>query len=134
MNNCVWFSIVVYHANLLSTLFQALLDPTYLDSGYSIVSGTNLTIELPSKCYSGPNEHLKPIGRGICSAITTMATLAVLIMIVAPIVIVAARCAIELSKMPPPVFPTGAQAPVMRWLDRKDPFLTVSERRPQYMV
>jgi hypothetical protein len=120
-------------------------DPTYLDGGYSIgililfaISGAILTIELPSKCYSGPNEHLKLIGRGTCGAITAMAAsawLAVLIMIVATIVIfVAARRAIELAKMPPPVFPAGAQAPVMRWLDRNDPFLTVSERRQQYAV
>jgi len=120
-------------------------DPTLLDAAYAVgivvlfgISGAVLTIELPSRCFSGPNEHLKTIGQGHCNAITTMAVsswLAVLIMIVACIIIfVAARRAIELAKMPPPVFPAGAEAPVMRWLDRNDPFLTVSERRQQYAV
>jgi hypothetical protein len=49
------------------------------------------------------------------------------------IIFLAARRAIELAKLPPPVFPTGTEAPVMRWLDRNDPFLTYSERRQQYV-
>jgi len=119
-------------------------DPALIDAAYAVgviflfaLSGLVLSIELPSRCFSGPNEHLKVIGQGSCNAITAMAVsswLAVLIMIIASIIIfVAARRAIELSKMPPPVFPVGAEAPVMRWLDRNDPFLTVSERRQQYV-
>ena len=50
------------------------------------------------------------------------------------IIFVAARRAIELAKLPPPVFPSGAEAPVMRWLDRNDPFLAVHERRQQQDV
>lgn len=50
------------------------------------------------------------------------------------IIFIAARRAIELAKLPPPVFPTGAEAPVMRWLDRNDPFLAVHERRQQQDV
>jgi len=120
-------------------------DPTVVDSAYSAgvvflfaISGLVLTIKLPDRCFSGPNnEHLKILGQGWCNALTAMAVsswLAVLIMTIASIIIfVAARRAIELAKMPPPVFPTGAEAPVMRWLDRNDPFLTVSERRQQYV-
>jgi len=120
-------------------------DPQLIDAAYSAgvvglfaISGLALTVKLPNRCFSGPNnEHLKIIGQGWCNAITAMAVsswLAVLIMIIASIIIVvAARRAIELAKMPPPVFPTGTEAPVMRWLDRNDPFLTVSERRQQYV-
>ncbi|KAF8960819.1 hypothetical protein BDZ97DRAFT_1921889 [Flammula alnicola] len=119
-------------------------DPTMIDAAYAsgvillfAVSGLALTIELPKRCYSGPNEHFLVIGRGCCNAITAMAVsswLAVLTMIIAAIIIlVAARRAIEFAKLPPPVFPAGAEAPVMRWLDRNDPFLTVSERRQQYV-
>ncbi|KJA22571.1 hypothetical protein HYPSUDRAFT_202133 [Hypholoma sublateritium FD-334 SS-4] len=100
------------------------------------ISGTVLTVELPRRCFSGPNEDLKDLGRGCCSAITTMAVsswLAMLTMIVATVItFVAARRAIEFAKLPPPVFPSGAEAPVMRWLDRNDPFRSVSERRQQY--
>ncbi|PPQ76645.1 hypothetical protein CVT26_013899 [Gymnopilus dilepis] len=146
---CLAILLALSHFASLCYLIQRakdeISDPTYIDGGYSIgivilfaISGAILTIELPSKCYSGNNEHIKLIGRGTCGAITAMATsawLAVIIMIVATILIfVAARKAIELAKMPPPVFPEGAQAPVMRWLDRNDPFLTVSERRQQYAV
>jgi len=119
-------------------------DPTLIDAAYSAgvvllfaISGLVLSIKLPERCFSGHNEHFLAIGQGICNAVTAMAVcswLAVLIMIIASIVIVvAARRAIELAKLPPPVFPSGAEAPVMRWLDRNDPFLTVSERRQQYV-
>ncbi|KDR79378.1 hypothetical protein GALMADRAFT_208769 [Galerina marginata CBS 339.88] len=99
------------------------------------VSGLALTVKLPNRCFSGPNnEHLKIIGQGWCNAITAMAVSSWLaVLITSIIIVVAARRAIELAKMPPPVFPTGTEAPVMRWLDRNDPFLTVSERRQQYV-
>jgi len=108
-------------------------DPTMMDGVYACgviilfaISGAALTVELPSRCFSGPNEHYKVIGRNCCNAVTAMAVsswLAVLIMIIATIIIfLAARKAIEISKLPPPVFPSGAEAPVMRWLDRNDPF------------
>ncbi|KAF9477223.1 hypothetical protein BDN70DRAFT_118253 [Pholiota conissans] len=108
-------------------------DPTMLDALYAFgviilfaISGAALTVELPSRCFSGPNEHFKVIGKNCCMAVTAMAVsswLAVIIMIIAAIIIfVAARRAIELAKLPPPVFPSGAEAPVMRWLDRNDPF------------
>jgi len=57
-----------------------------------------------------------------------------LVIIASIIILVAARRAIEIAKQPPPVFPSGAHAPVMRWLDRNDPFLSVTERRQQYAV
>ena len=44
-------------------------------------------------------------------------------------IFITARKVIELAKQPPPVFPAGAEAPIMRWMDRTDPFLTVQERR-----
>jgi len=114
--------------------------PSYTDTGYAIgvvllfiISGIVLSVELPSRCYSGSNEHFKVIGRASCNAITAMAVcawLGVLTVIAASVTIfLTAREAIQLSKQPPPVFPTGAEAPIMRWLDRNDPFLTVQERR-----
>jgi len=114
--------------------------PSYLDTGYAIgvvvlfiISGIILSIELPSRCYSGSNEHFKIIGRACCNAITAMAIcawLGVLTTIIATITIFLTACeAIELAKQPPPVLPAGAEAPVMRWLNRNDPFLTVQERR-----
>ena len=54
------------------------------------------------------------------------------VVVAAIIIFVAARRAIEFAKLPPPVFPSGAEAPVMRWLDRNDPFRNVSDRRQQY--
>jgi len=110
--------------------------PSYIDTGYAIgvallfaISGVVLSIELPHRCYSGPNEHLKAIGQAYCNIITAMAVcawLGVLIVIIASFTIfLTAREAIELAKQPPPVFPD----PVMRWLDRNDPFLTTQERR-----
>ncbi|KAF8154442.1 hypothetical protein B0H34DRAFT_799226 [Crassisporium funariophilum] len=117
-------------------------DPSYIDGAYAVgvitlfaISGVALSIELPSRCFSGPNEHFAAIGQGCCNSITAMAVmswLAVVIMFVAAIMIfIAAYRAIELAKLPPPVFPTGAETPVMRWLDRNDPFLAVHERNQQ---
>jgi len=120
-------------------------DPTYLDAAYAsgiivlyALSGLALTIRLPGRCFSGHNDYFKAIGQGCCNGVTAMAVnswLGVIMMIVASIVIfMAARRAIELSKMPPPVFPSGIEAPVMRWLDRNDPFAAIpnTDRRPQY--
>ncbi|KAF8806765.1 hypothetical protein BYT27DRAFT_7140165 [Phlegmacium glaucopus] len=114
--------------------------PSYTDTGYAIgvvvlfvISGIVLSIELPSRCFSGPNAHFKAIGQACCSALTAMAVgawLGVLTMIIGTIIIfLTARKVIELAKQPPPVFPSGTEAPVMRWLDRNDPFLTSQERR-----
>lgn len=77
--------------------------PSYLDTGYAIgvvllfvsklglnpslsrhlitplhfkVSGIILTVELPNRCYSGPNEHFKAIGQAACNVLTVMAVLA----------------------------------------------------------
>ncbi|KAF8184771.1 hypothetical protein BJ912DRAFT_973967 [Pholiota molesta] len=98
-------------------------DPTMMDGVYACgviilfaISGAALTVELPSRCFSGPNEHYKIIGK-----IAAMLSQPWLI-VAAIIIFVAARRAIEISKLPPPVFPSGAEAPVMRWLDRNDPF------------
>ncbi|CAA7270310.1 unnamed protein product [Cyclocybe aegerita] len=118
-------------------------DPTMIDVLYTIgvvalfaISGAALTVELPNKCYNTQQEDYRLIGQAICDGITAMAAsswLAVLTMIIASILtFVAARRAIELAKLPPPVFPEGAQAPVMRWLDRNDPFLSIRERQQDY--
>jgi len=115
--------------------------PSYTDTGYAIgvvllfvISGIVLSIELPSRCYSGPNEHFKAVGQACCNALTAMATcawLGVLTMIIGSIMIfTTARKVIELAKQPPPVFSAGsAESPVMRWMDRNDPFLTTQEQR-----
>jgi len=112
--------------------------PSYLDTGYAIgvvllfvVSGTILPIELPSRCYSGPNEDFKAIGQACCNILTAMtvcAWLGVLTMIVGSIMIfITARKVIELAKQPLPVF--AGDGAGMRWVDRHDPFLTIQERR-----
>jgi len=115
--------------------------PSYLDTGYTIgvvvlfaISGIVLTTVLPSRCYSGPNEHFKAIGRPACNTLTVMAVgawLGVLTMIMGSITIfIVARKVIKLAKLPPPVFSASdTEAPGMRWVDRNDPFLTVQERR-----
>jgi len=114
--------------------------PSYLDTGYAIgvvllfvISGIVLTIELPSRCYSGPNEHFKAIGRVLCNLLTVMAVgawLGAVTMIMGSITIfIVARKVIELAKLPPPVSSgSDAESPGMRWVDRNDPFLTIQER------
>jgi len=119
-------------------------DPSMIDAACALgiavlfaISGAALTVQLPRSCYAKSNAGFKVLSRGTCYRITGMAGsswLAVLIMLIATIIIfLAARRAVELAKLPPPVFPAGAEAPVMRWLDRNDPFLTYSERRQQYV-
>jgi len=115
--------------------------PSYQDTGFAIgvvmlfvISGIILSIELPSRCYSGPNEHFKAIGQAGCNTLTVMtvcAWLGVLTMIFGSIIIfITTRKVIELAKQPPPVFAgVGTEAPGMRWVDRNDPFLTTQERR-----
>jgi len=115
--------------------------PSYLDTGYAIgvvllfvISGIVLTIELPTRCFSGPNEHFKDIGQASCNLLTVMAVgawLGVLTMIMGTITIfIVTRKVIELAKLPPPMFSGGdTDAPGMRWVDRNDPFLTIQERR-----
>lgn len=48
------------------------------------------------------------------------------VIVAAVMICVAARKAIELAKAPPPVFPSGTEASIMRWLDRSDPFVSVA--------
>jgi len=114
-------------------------DPTYMDALYAcgvtllfVVSGIALTAELPSRCYAGPNHHLRHVGQGACVTVTAMATsswLAVISTLLASIMLYfAARAAVEIAKLPPPVFPSAAEAPIMRWLDRNDPFRAASPR------
>jgi hypothetical protein len=115
--------------------------PSYLDTGYSIgvvllfvISGIVLTVMLPSRCYSGPNEHFKAIGQAACNVLTVMAVLAwlgVLTMIIGTITIfIVSRKIIELAKLPPPVYSgDDSDAPGMRWVGRNDPFLTIQEQR-----
>ena len=79
--------------------------PSYLDTGYAIgvvllfvgklgtksfistpvtyfnpfnpkVSGIALTAVLPSRCYSGQNEHFKAVGQAACNLLTVMTVLA----------------------------------------------------------
>ncbi|KAH9476300.1 hypothetical protein JR316_0011874 [Psilocybe cubensis] len=119
-------------------------DPTLVDAACSAgvvalfaLSGVVLTIKLKGRCFSGHNEMFTAIGQGCCNGVTAMAAISwigVVIMIIASVIIlIAALRAIEEAKQPPPVFPSGAEAPVMRWLDRNDPFLAVTERRQQYV-
>jgi hypothetical protein len=42
------------------------------------------------------------------------------VLITSILVIVAVRRAIAASKLPPPVFPSGVEPAVMRWLDHSD--------------
>jgi len=112
--------------------------PSYLDTGYAIgvvllfvISGIVLTIELPSRCYSGPNEHFISLGQAFCNLLTVMAViswLGVLTMIIGSIIIfMVARQVIEFAKLPPPVFSgDDTAAPGMRWIGRSDP---IQERR-----
>jgi len=114
--------------------------PSYLDTGYAmgvvllfIISGIILTVELPSRCYSGPNEDFKVLGQAVCNLLTVMAVIAwlgALTMIVGSITIfIVSRKVIELAKLPPPVLSgDDSEAPGMRWVGRNDPFLTIQER------
>jgi len=136
------FSLVCFCAILgiaqfasLCYLFRAKIDdnaePMMTDVGHSIgvallfsLSGTALTVPLPSKCYVPKNADLMLIGRSWCNVVTAMAVsswLAVITMIIATVCIyVAVRNALDLAKMPPPVLPEHAEAPVMRWLNRNE--------------
>jgi len=140
---CAGVVLALAHFASLCYLLQRskdeMVDPTYIDVVYAagvtmlfVVSGIALTIELPSRCYSGQNFHFRNMGRGACGAVTTMAIsswLAVIFTTVATILLfIAAREAIAISKLPPPVFPSAAEAPIMRWLDRNDPFRAASPR------
>jgi len=124
---------------LLQRSKDEMVDPTYIDVTYAagvtllfVVSGIALTVQLPSRCFSGQNYHFRNMGRGACVSLTTMAVsswLAVIITSVAAVMLfLAARKAIEISRLPPPVFPTATEAPIMRWLDRNDPFRVASSR------
>jgi len=116
--------------------------PSYIDTGYAIgvvllfvISGIVLTVELPSRCFSGPNEHFKAIGQIACNLLIVMAVfawLSVLTMIMGSITIFfVSRKVIEFAKLPPPVLSgDDTDAPGMRWVGRNDPFLTIQERNP----
>jgi len=119
----------------LCYLFRAKTDdnaePMMIDVGHSIgvillfsLSGIALTVPLPAKCYFPKNSDLMLIGRNWCNVMTAIAVsswLAVITMIIATILTyVAVRKAIDLAKMPPPVLPEHAEAPVMRWLNRNE--------------
>jgi len=116
-------------------------DPNYIDVlaalGIATLFGLSALAqikELPLRCYSEPSEEIKALSPATCAIITTMgvfSSLGALTMLITCILIgVAIREAAALAKLPPPVFPDGAEASVMRWLDRNDPF-TVSRREPQ---
>ena len=62
-----------YCYSLVSLVRIAIGEVLLLNRPLSIVSGIILSIELPSRCYSGSNEHFKIIGRACCDAITAMA-------------------------------------------------------------
>ncbi|KAJ2933892.1 hypothetical protein H1R20_g3203, partial [Candolleomyces eurysporus] len=85
--------------------------------------------ELPKRCFSGPNTDFKNLGRDVCNVITTMGVFSCLgilfMLIICILVIKAVRDAVEAAKQPPPVFPSGAEPAVMRWLDRSDPFASI---------
>lgn len=115
-------------------------DPNYIDIlcalGIAVLFGLSALAqlkELPLRCYSGPNEDFEAIGPAVCGMLTTMGVFSCLgaltMLITCILVALAIREAAELAKLPPPVFPTGAEVSVMRWLDRNDPF-TVSRRDP----
>ncbi|KAH6909768.1 hypothetical protein BKA70DRAFT_1274732 [Coprinopsis sp. MPI-PUGE-AT-0042] len=108
-------------------------DPNYIDilCALGIVTLFGLSSlaqlkELPARCWSGPNADFKAIGPEVCGVLATMGAFSIIggfIMLVSTILIaVSIREAKEIAKLPPPVFPTGAEASVMRWLDRNDPF------------
>jgi len=118
-------------------------DPNHIDilctlgiAGLFGLSALAQLIRLPQRCYSehDPNDPVKAAGAAECGILTTMGVfscLGSLIMLITCILVgVAIRQAIEVAKLPPPVFPSGATPAVMRWLDRNDPF-NVSSRDPQ---
>jgi len=146
------FGIVCFGAILALAQFASLCyliqrakdensDPLMVDVAYAFgvtllfsISGIALTIELPSKCFAGRNSDFLHIGSHWCNVITTTAVsswLAVITMTIATVLtFVAARKAIELANMPPPVFPDQANTPVMRWLNRNDPFASYNRQYP----
>jgi hypothetical protein len=115
--------------------------PSYNDTGYAmgvvllfIISGIALTAILPSRCYSGTNEHFKAIGQAACNVLTVMtvfAWLGVLTTIMGSIMIfIMCRKVIMLAQLPPPVFSgDDTAAPGMRWVGRNDNFITIQEQR-----
>jgi len=140
---CLGIVLALGHFVSLCYIFQRAKDefhdPTYMDASYGmgvallfVVSGIALTVELPSRCFSGKNAHFKAVGQGCCVSVTTMAIsswLAVVITCIASAMIfLAARKAIKIAEQPPPVFPSAAEAPILRWLDRNDPFRAPSPR------
>ena len=53
------------------------------------------------------------------------------VLIIFILVTKAVRDAVEIAKLPPPVFPSGAEPAVMRWLDRNnDPFASIPRGTP----
>lgn len=154
--------------------------PSYLDTGYAIgvvllflsklgpdpslsrllissftpkVSAIASTLILPSRCYSGPNEHFKALGQVACNLLTVKAVFSWLgvltskscldpskypkvtipssaVIIGSITIFIASREVIEHAKLPPPVLSgDDSEAPGMRWVGRDDPFITIEERR-----
>lgn len=118
-------------------------DPNYIDIlcalGITCLFGLSSLAqlkELPNRCFSKPNPDetpdANPLRQEVCGVLATMGSFSVLggvIMIISAILIaLAIREAKEIAKLPPPVFPTGAEASVMRWLDRNDPFAVASRQ------
>ncbi|TFK36174.1 hypothetical protein BDQ12DRAFT_686962 [Crucibulum laeve] len=113
-------------------------DPTIKDiacalgvAGLFILSGICLTVVLPSRCYSGDNEHRALLGKLTCNLFTTMSAFSwfgTLLMLIASVTIfLDIREANELAKQPPPVFPAGANPMVMKWLSRSDTLASVGD-------
>lgn len=118
-------------------------DPNYIDIlcalGITCLFGLSSLAqlkELPKRCFSAPKPEetpdANPLRQEVCGVLATMGSFSVLggvIMIISSIFIaLAIREAKEIAKLPPPVFPTGAEASVMRWLDRNDPFAVASRQ------
>ncbi|TFK18991.1 hypothetical protein FA15DRAFT_674812 [Coprinopsis marcescibilis] len=117
-------------------------DPTFIDVlitlGIAVLFGLSALAqlkELPMRCYSGDNEDFKVLGQGVCSVLTTMGAISCLgaltMLLTILFIILAIREADRVSKLPPPVFPGGAERSVMRWLDRNDPFGATRARDPR---
>ena len=118
-------------------------DPNYIDIlcalGITCLFGLSSLAqlkELPNRCFSKPNPNdtpdPNPLRQEVCGVLATMGSFSVLgglIMIISAILIaVSIHQAKELAKLPPPVFPTGAETSVLRWLDRNDPFAVASRQ------